>query len=110
MSPRRTFIVEFYTLHHDDVRFNASTQRSWLQYHHSSDIATPTPSTATHLIRPSDTSEAHATRLSLVPFRRWVNLTHSDTFIHGPYNFAAAHGWQSRDRISNTDWDAISSH
>ena len=104
------FIVEFYTLHHDDVRFNASNQHYWLQYHNSSDIATPTSLTSTHLIRPSDTSEAHATRLSLVPFRRWVNVTHSDTYIHGPFNFATAHGRQTHDRISTNDWDKISSH
>jgi hypothetical protein len=104
------FIVKFDTLHHNDVRFNASNQRYWLQYHQSGDIAIPTSSTATHLIRPSDTSEAHATRLSLVPSRRWVNLTHSDTFIHGPFNFAAAHGWQTRNHISKTNWDEILSH
>jgi hypothetical protein len=57
----RQFIVELYTLHHDDVRFNASNQRFWLQYHNSGNIATPTSSMATHLIRPSDTLEAHAT-------------------------------------------------
>ncbi len=44
------FIVEFYTLHHDDVQFNSFNQHFWLQYHSSGDIATPTSSTATHLI------------------------------------------------------------
>jgi hypothetical protein len=104
------FIVKFYTLHHNGVQFNASNQRYWLQYHHSSDIATPTSSTATHLIQPSDTLKAHATQLSLVPFRRWVNLTHSNTFIHGPFSFAVTHGRQTCDCISKTDWDTISSH
>ena len=47
------FLMEFYTLHHADVRFNASNERYWLQYHSIGDIATPTPSTTTHLIRPS---------------------------------------------------------
>jgi hypothetical protein len=104
------FIVEFYTLHHEDVRFNASNKQFWLQCHNSGNITTPTSSMATHLIQPSDTLEAYATRLSLVPFHRWVNLTHSDTYIHGPFNFAAAHGQQTRDLISKASWDAISSH
>jgi hypothetical protein len=39
------FLMEFYTLHHADVRFNASNQRYWLQYHSIGDIATPSPST-----------------------------------------------------------------
>ena len=103
-------IVEFYIIHHDDVRFNASNQHYWLQYNHSSDIATPTSSTATQFIRPSDTSEAHATCLSLVPFRHWDTLTHSNTYVHGPFNFAATHGRQTRNRISKINWDAISSH
>ncbi len=54
------FLVDFYTLHYSDVRYNATNQRHWLQYHMLSNITTPTSSTLTHLIRPSDTSEAHA--------------------------------------------------
>jgi hypothetical protein len=104
------FIVEFYTPHHDDVRFDGSNQHFWLQYHNSGDIATPSSSMATHLIGHSDTLEAHAMQLSLVPFRRWVNLTHTDTYIHGPINFAAVHGRQTCDRIGKANWDAILSH
>jgi hypothetical protein len=78
------FIVEFYTLHHDDVQFNASNQRFWLQYHNSGDIATPTSSMATHFIQPSDTLEAHATQLSLVPYCCWVNLTTVILTFTGP--------------------------
>jgi len=101
------FLMEFYTLHHADVRFNASNQRYWLQYHSIGDIATPTPSTTTHLIRPSDTSEAHAACHRLVPFRRWINLTHSGTVLHGPFECASVNGRKTRDRISPADWDVL---
>ena len=40
----------------------------------------------------------------------WHLVRHSDTYIHGPFNFATAHGRQTRNRISTTDWDKISSH
>jgi hypothetical protein len=101
------FLVEFYSLHHDDIRFNSTNQRYWLQYHLFGDIATPTSSSTTHFIRPSDTSEAHASTCKLVPFRRWLNLTHSDTYIHGPFDFTSVHGRKTRDRISQSDWDAL---
>jgi hypothetical protein len=104
------FQMEFFTLHHNDIRYNATNQRFWLQYHKSGDIATRMPFTATHLIRPSDTSEDHAKHHGLVPFRRWINLTHSDTFIHGPFDFAIVGAHKTRDRISQLDWDVLSKH
>ena len=76
-----TFLVEFYILHHKDVRQNAMNQRYWLQYHPFSDITTPTSSIMTHLIRPSDTSEALAAKSHLVPFRRWP-VAQSHSFRH----------------------------
>ena len=59
-----------------------------------------------HLIRPSDTSEAHAARNRLVPFRRWINLLHDNVLLHGPFEFATVNGRKSRDCISQADWDA----
>jgi hypothetical protein len=56
------FLVEFYSLHHEDVQFKATKQQYWLQYHSIGTITTPTSSTTTHLIWPSDTSEALATK------------------------------------------------
>ncbi len=56
------FLVEFYTLSHEDVRFNTTNQRYWLQYHSIGTITTPTSSMTTHLIWRSDTSEALATK------------------------------------------------
>jgi hypothetical protein len=100
--------MEFFTLHHDDIQYNTTNQRFWLQYHNSGDITTPTPYAATHLIQPSDTSEAHAKHHGLVPFRHWTNLTHSDTFIHGPFNFAIIEACKTCDRISQIDWDILS--
>ena len=100
------FLMEFYTIHHANVRFNASNQRYWLQYHSIGDIATPTPSTTTHLIPPSDTSEAQSACHRLVPFCRWINLLHSGTLLHGPFEFASVNGGKTRDQISPA-WDAL---
>jgi hypothetical protein len=102
------FLVDFYILHYSDVRYNAINQRYWLQYHSPSDIHTPTSLTTTHLIRPSDTSESHATRAKLVPFCRWINLTHTDTYLHGPFEFATVNGRKTRDRVAQADWDILS--
>jgi hypothetical protein len=104
------FLVEFYTLHYSDVRYNATHQRYWLQYHTFSDITTLTSSTLTHLIHPSDMSDAYAAQCKLVPFHRWLNLTHSDTYIHGPFDFVAVNGRKTRDRISQSDWDVLATH
>jgi hypothetical protein len=101
------FLLEFYTLHHANVRFNAANQQYWLQYHAFDKIATPTSSTQTHLIWPSDTSEAHAARHHLVPFCHWVNLLHSGTLLHGPFKFASVNGRKSRNRVSQADWDVL---
>ena len=104
------FLVEFYIGHTADVRYNAINQRYWIQYHRASDIVSPSSSSETHLIRPSDTSVAYASRHNLLPFRKWVNITHLDTYIHGPFDFAAIRGRKSRDRISQHDWEMLSSH
>jgi hypothetical protein len=74
------------------------------------DIITPTLTSDTHLIRPSDTSEAYANRHKLVPFRQWINLTHEDSYIHGPFDFAVVRGRKTRDRIDQRDWDVLSKH
>jgi hypothetical protein len=84
----RCFLVKFYTLHHDDVRFNAINQRYWLQYHFLANLTTPISTTTMHLICPSNTLEALAMKQKLAPFRCGLNLTHSDTYLHGPFDFA----------------------
>jgi hypothetical protein len=85
-------------------------QRYWLQYHWLHDVRTPTSSSSTHLIRPSDTSEAQVSRNKLVPFRQLLNLTHTDTYIHGPFDFATVNGRKTRDRISQVDWGILALH
>lgn len=103
-----TFYMDFYILHPADVRFNAINQRYWLHYHtHGDPSVLPAALEDAHLIRPSDTSEDYARRHHLVPCRRLINLTHHDTFIHGPFDFASVNGRKSRDRISQFDWDNL---
>ena len=37
-------------------------------------------------------------------------MSHLDTFIHGPFDFALIRGRKSRDRISQDDWDILGCH
>jgi hypothetical protein len=104
------FLLEFFICHPSDSRVNAVNQRCWLQYHKLSELHSPLSSTETHLIRPSDTSVDYALRHKLRPFCKWLNLTHLDTFIHGPFEFATVHGRKTSDRISQADWDMLKSH
>ncbi|KAL3792444.1 hypothetical protein HJC23_001562 [Cyclotella cryptica] len=101
------YLVDFYIIHPSDLRFNATNQRLWLQYHKETDLRSPSIQAETHLIRPSDTSEQLAKRHSLVPMRQWVSLTHESTYIHGPFDFATIHGRKIRDRVTETDWRVL---
>ena len=103
------YIVKFFISHPADCRYNAANQRFWLQYHNQSELLGQCSSSNTHLIRPSDTSEAYALRHKLLPFCHYTNLTHSDTFIHGPFDFATVNGRKSRDRIDQADWGILRS-
>jgi hypothetical protein len=103
------YIVEFFISHPADYHYNATNQRFWLQYHNQSELLGQCSSFNTHLIRPSDTSEAYALRHKLLPFRRYTNLTHSDTYIHGPFEFATVNGRKTRDRIDQVDWAILRS-
>jgi hypothetical protein len=101
------FMVKFSVPHPNDVQCNSTNQRFWLQYR---DHTMPTfgPIDA-YLLTPSDTSESQALCHHLVPVHCWVNLTHGDTFIHGPLDFATIRGRKTRNRIDQTDWDVLSS-
>jgi hypothetical protein len=103
------YIVDFYTSHPSDSRLNAVNQRYWLCYHSRSDLMGLCSPSDMHLIRPTDTSEEYASRHNLLTFRQYVNLTHSDTFIHGPFDFAILGGRKSRDRVGNGDWRILHS-
>ena len=104
------FLFEFYICHPADWRYNAVNQRYWIQFHGREDMLHPSLTTETHLVRPSDTSDDHANRHNLLPFRKWLNITHTDTYIHGPFEFATVRGRKSRDRICQEDWDALWQH
>ena len=82
------YLVDFYISHPSDYRYNAINQSFWLQYHSRDDILANFTSANTHLLRPTDSSETYADRHKLLPLRKYVNLTHMDTFIHGPFDFA----------------------
>ncbi len=64
----------------------------------------------THLIQPFYSSEDYATRHKLLPFCKWVNLTHQDMFIHGPFEFASVNGQKTQECISQPDWDVLKAH
>jgi hypothetical protein len=95
-------------VHPNDVQCNATNQWFWLQYcNHTAPTFGPIDA---HLLTLSDTSKSQALRHHLlVPVCCWVNLTHGDTFIHGPFNFATVRGRKTRDCIDQTDWDVLSS-
>jgi hypothetical protein len=91
--------------HPSNICYNAINQRFWLQY-----CTREAPTFGTmdaHLITPSDTSKSRATHSHLIPVRAWVNLTHGDTYIHRPFDFAIVNGRKSRDRIGQKDWDVL---
>jgi hypothetical protein len=36
-----------------------------------------------------------------------VNLTHGNTYIHGPFEFATVPGRKTRDRVDINDWNVL---
>jgi hypothetical protein len=101
----RCFLVEFYVAQPNDVWYNATNQCFWLQYRKYTTATFGTINA--HLITPSNTLEEHALHHNLVPIRCWVNLTHGDTFIHGPFEFAMVRACKTRDCIGQDDWNAL---
>jgi hypothetical protein len=101
------YAVDFYNSHPSNFKYNAINQRFWLQYYSTDDLSGPCSSSNTHLICPSDTSKAYAKRHKLHLFHRFLNLTHTDLYIHGPFNFATVNGRKSRDCICNANWDIL---
>jgi hypothetical protein len=104
------FLVEFYISHPADLQYDAVNTCYLLQYHTLSELQSPLSTTDTHLIWLSDSSEDYATQYKLLPFRKWVNLTHQDTFIHGPFKLASVNSQKTQDCISQSDWDALKAH
>ncbi len=91
--------------HPSDVCYNAINQQFWLQYCNQT-LAVFGIMDA-HLITPSDTSKGQAKWHLLVPNRAWANLAHSDTYNHGPFEFAIVWGHKTCDQIGQEDWDAL---
>ncbi len=104
------FLFEFYICHPSDWHYNAINQRNWFQYHNLLDIQSLQPVLETNLIQPLDSSASYATRHKLVPFCKWLNISHLDIFIHRPFEFASIWGRKSRDRPAQEDWDQLKRH
>ncbi len=62
-----------------------------------------------HLITPSNTLVDCVAHNQLVTVRCWVNLTHGDMYIHGPFDFAVVRGRKNCDRIEQDSWDVLTS-
>ncbi len=104
------FLFKFYICHPADWHYNVVDQHYWLQFHGCKDIAHPSLSTDTHLVRPSDMSDDYTKRHNLLPYQKWLNITHLDTYIHGLFEFATVNGRKTRDRISQDEWDILRKH
>ncbi len=52
-------------------------------------------------------SKERAIRHHLLPIHCWVNLTHVNTFIHGPFDFTTVNGRKTRDCVGQEAWDAL---
>jgi hypothetical protein len=99
------FFSEFYVSHPADVRYDAINQQYWLQYCTRNGVSYGHLNA--HLIAPSDTSEERASHHHLLPIHSWVNLTHADTYIHGPFDFATVNERKTWDHVGHKDWDAL---
>jgi hypothetical protein len=105
-----TMAVYFYTSHPSDYWYNVINQRSWLQYHSQDDILANLTSANTHLLCSTDSSDTYTARHKLLPLRKYINLTHMDTFIHDLFDFSTINKQKSQDRISQIEWDILKSH
>jgi hypothetical protein len=99
------FLVKFYILHPTNVWYNAINQHYWLQYSVQNDISNG--QLDAHLLTPSDSLEDRATCHNLHPICAWVNLTHGDTYIHGPFDFATIRGQKTCNRVGQECWDVL---
>jgi len=104
------YLVDLYISHPSNSCYNAINKHFWLQYYSQDDMMANLTSANTHLIHPSDSSKTYASRHKLLPFLNYINLTHSDTFIHGPCDFSTINNRKRRDRICQSDWDILKSH
>ena len=94
------FLVDFYSCHPANKRYNAANQWCWLEYHSWMTIANPRRNRTTHMIRPLSRSPSYALAEGLALFSKWVRLTNADTHVTGPFNFAAINGRNTTYRVS----------
>ncbi len=104
------FLFEFYICHPENWQYNAVNQCYWIQYHGREGIKHPTLSTKTHLVCPSDTSDGYVWHHNLLPFWKWLDITHLDTYIRGSFEFTSVCGCKMCDCISQEDWDVLQRH
>ncbi len=106
----KRFPLEFYICHPSNSRVNAINQHFWPQYCTLSKFQNPLSLTDTHLIWLSDTLEEYLRSHQICLFQKWLNLTHLDVFIHGPFKFAIICSWKTQDHVSQANWDALKAH
>ncbi len=98
---------EFYVCHPSNWQYNAINQWYWLQYHDISNIMSSHSFSETNLIGPLDSLASYAACHKLVPFRKWLNISHLDMYIHGPFKLASIWGRKSHDCIAQEDLDHL---
>jgi hypothetical protein len=55
-----------------------------------------------------NTSDSYVARHKLMPFKKWLNICHLDTYhILGPFNFASVRGLKNQDCVAQSDWDVL---
>ena len=52
----------------------------------------------------------YAARNGLLPFRRWITITHESTYIHRSFEFSTVRGRKTRYRIDIKDWNVLLAH
>ena len=103
------YLVKFYVCHPSDKLFDAPNQRYWLEYHPTFDGPGSDHKHTAHLIRPSLASKDYAIAEGLTPFRQWVRLSNSSTYICGPFDFADINGRRTKDRVPLAQWKILDS-
>ncbi len=83
------FLFQFYVCHPSNWQNNAINQWHWLQYHDIFNIMYPHSASETNLIQPSDTLASYAACHKLVPFIKWLNISHLDMYIHESFKSAS---------------------
>ncbi len=99
-----------YICHPADWHYNAVNQWYWLQFHNPDNITSRHSLGNIHLVCLLETSESYSSWHKLLPFGKWLNISHLDTYIHRPFEFATICSRKTCDLTSQGDWDALSKH